>query len=95
MFVIFGTDVLVLKDEDNPKCFTRTQYDFTCFFETSDNRTYDLFYMVSRYVSKYIYSVLCVQTAHLFVIEWSLFCILDFYSSLFFTPGVNKVYLIL
>ncbi|KAF7657522.1 hypothetical protein LDENG_00025960 [Lucifuga dentata] len=37
-------DVLLLKDEDDPKCFTRTEYDFTCFFETPDNRTYDLFY---------------------------------------------------
>lgn len=50
MFVILWTDVLLLKDEQNPKCFTRTQYDFTCFFETLDNRTYDLFYIVARYV---------------------------------------------
>lgn len=48
--VISGADVLLLKDEQNPKCFTRTQYDFTCFFETSDNRTFDLFYRVARYV---------------------------------------------
>ncbi|XP_059197634.1 thrombopoietin receptor [Centropristis striata] len=34
-------DVLLLKDEQNPKCFTRTEKDFTCFFETADNRTYD------------------------------------------------------
>ncbi|XP_071371085.1 thrombopoietin receptor [Centroberyx affinis] len=37
-------DVLLLKDDKDPKCFTRTEYDFTCFFETPDNRTYDLFY---------------------------------------------------
>ncbi|XP_056270623.1 thrombopoietin receptor isoform X2 [Pseudoliparis swirei] len=37
-------DVLLLKDEQDPKCFTRTEQDFTCFFETADNRTYDLLY---------------------------------------------------
>lgn len=41
---------LLLKDEENLVCFTRTQHDFTCFFETPDNRTYDLFYRVSGYV---------------------------------------------
>lgn len=45
-------DLLLLKDEENLKCFTSTQYDFTCFFETSDNRTYDLFYSVSRCVQQ-------------------------------------------
>ncbi|XP_045905315.1 thrombopoietin receptor isoform X2 [Micropterus dolomieu] len=38
-------DVLLLKDEQDPKCFTRTQEDFTCFFETADNRTYDFLYV--------------------------------------------------
>ncbi|XP_022071660.2 thrombopoietin receptor [Acanthochromis polyacanthus] len=42
-------DVLLLKDEENPKCFTRTAEDFTCFFETADNGTYDLFYSVEGY----------------------------------------------
>ncbi|XP_076582430.1 thrombopoietin receptor [Chaetodon auriga] len=37
-------DVLLLQDEQNPKCFTRTGQDFTCFFETADNKTYDLLY---------------------------------------------------
>ncbi|XP_044056902.1 thrombopoietin receptor [Siniperca chuatsi] len=37
-------DVLLLKDEQDPKCFARTEEDFTCFFETADNRTYDLLY---------------------------------------------------
>ncbi|CAB1437509.1 unnamed protein product [Pleuronectes platessa] len=37
-------DVLLLKDEQDPKCFTRTGLDFTCFFEAADNRTYDLLY---------------------------------------------------
>ncbi|XP_068446042.1 thrombopoietin receptor [Clinocottus analis] len=37
-------DVLLLKDEQDPKCLTRTEQDFTCFFETADNRTYDLLY---------------------------------------------------
>ncbi|XP_037624774.1 thrombopoietin receptor isoform X2 [Sebastes umbrosus] len=37
-------DVLLLKDEQDPKCFTRTGEDFTCFFETTENRTYDLLY---------------------------------------------------
>uniref|UniRef100_A0A8C2XRJ1 MPL proto-oncogene, thrombopoietin receptor n=1 Tax=Cyclopterus lumpus TaxID=8103 RepID=A0A8C2XRJ1_CYCLU len=44
IFVISGADVLLLKDEQDPKCFTRTEQDFTCFFETVDNRTYDLLY---------------------------------------------------
>ncbi|XP_056132743.1 thrombopoietin receptor [Lampris incognitus] len=37
-------DILLLEDEEEPRCFTRTEYDFTCFFETPDNRTYDFFY---------------------------------------------------
>ncbi|KAG7272150.1 hypothetical protein CRUP_010219, partial [Coryphaenoides rupestris] len=37
-------DVLLFKDEIDPKCFSRTEYDFTCFFETADNKTYDFFY---------------------------------------------------
>nr|XP_046246833.1 thrombopoietin receptor isoform X2 [Scatophagus argus] len=37
-------DVLVLKDEQSPKCFTRSEHDFTCFFETTHNKTYNLFY---------------------------------------------------
>ncbi|KAM7013146.1 thrombopoietin receptor [Tautogolabrus adspersus] len=41
------TDVLLMKDEQDPKCFTQTELDFTCFFETADNnRTYDLLYRV-------------------------------------------------
>ncbi|XP_060934233.1 thrombopoietin receptor [Limanda limanda] len=40
-------DVLLLKDEPDPKCFTRTGLDFTCFFEAADNRTYDLLYSFS------------------------------------------------
>lgn len=43
-------DLLLLNDEEPLKCFTRTQYDFTCFFETSDNTTYDLRYSISRSV---------------------------------------------
>lgn len=50
MFVISGADVLLLKDEQDPKCFTRTEEDFTCFFETADNGTYDLLYSFDRYV---------------------------------------------
>ncbi|KAI3368548.1 hypothetical protein L3Q82_025558 [Scortum barcoo] len=45
---VSGTDVLLLKDEPNPKCFTRTEMDFTCFFETADNRIYDFFYTDPR-----------------------------------------------
>uniref|UniRef100_A0A3Q3K870 Fibronectin type-III domain-containing protein n=1 Tax=Monopterus albus TaxID=43700 RepID=A0A3Q3K870_MONAL len=44
------SDVLLFKDEQDPKCFTRTEQDFTCFFETADNRTYDLLYKVYKYV---------------------------------------------
>ncbi|XP_032381039.1 thrombopoietin receptor [Etheostoma spectabile] len=41
-------DVFLLKDEQDPKCFTRTEEDFTCFFETADNGTYDLLYNFYR-----------------------------------------------
>lgn len=41
-------DVLLLKDEQDPKCFTRTEQDFTCFFETAENRTYDFLYKFDR-----------------------------------------------
>ncbi|XP_054645328.1 thrombopoietin receptor isoform X2 [Dunckerocampus dactyliophorus] len=41
-------DVLLLKDEADPKCFTRTEEDFTCFFETTDERTYDLYYNTGK-----------------------------------------------
>ncbi|CAL8306385.1 unnamed protein product [Lota lota] len=41
-------DVLLLKDEADPKCFSRTEYDFTCFFETPDNKTYDFFYKIDK-----------------------------------------------
>ncbi|XP_037553987.1 thrombopoietin receptor [Nematolebias whitei] len=41
-------DVLVLEDEENPKCFTRTGGDFTCFLETADNKTFDFFYSLSN-----------------------------------------------
>ena len=44
IFVGFWADVLLLKDEADPKCFSRTEYDLTCFFETPDNKTYDFFY---------------------------------------------------
>uniref|UniRef100_A0A8C5N631 Fibronectin type-III domain-containing protein n=1 Tax=Gouania willdenowi TaxID=441366 RepID=A0A8C5N631_GOUWI len=42
-------DVLLLKHEPNPRCFTRTEEDFTCFFETADNNTYDLLYTFQRW----------------------------------------------
>ncbi|KAM9849257.1 thrombopoietin receptor [Aulostomus maculatus] len=41
-------DIRLLKDEEDPKCFTRTEEDFTCFFETRDNGTYDFLYKVDR-----------------------------------------------
>ncbi|MED6254949.1 hypothetical protein ATANTOWER_002399 [Ataeniobius toweri] len=41
-------DVLLIKDTENPKCFTRTLKDFTCFFETTENRTYDFLYKCER-----------------------------------------------
>ncbi|XP_037325161.2 thrombopoietin receptor [Pungitius pungitius] len=45
-------DVLLLKDEKDPKCFTRTEQDFTCFFENANNRTYDFFYKFSSLPEK-------------------------------------------
>ncbi|XP_077390588.1 thrombopoietin receptor [Festucalex cinctus] len=41
-------DFSLLKEEDGPKCFTKTEEDFTCFFETADNGTYDLFYNIGE-----------------------------------------------
>lgn len=35
---------MLIGDTVNPKCFTRTRMDFTCFFETKDNGTYDFLY---------------------------------------------------
>ncbi|XP_029563896.1 thrombopoietin receptor isoform X3 [Salmo trutta] len=37
-------DVLLLAGDADPKCFTRTQYDFTCFWEAPGNTAYDFFY---------------------------------------------------
>ncbi|XP_072245162.1 thrombopoietin receptor [Leuresthes tenuis] len=45
-------EVLLLKDEENPKCFTRTEEDFICFFETMDNTTYDFLYELENKPSK-------------------------------------------
>ncbi|CAK6971379.1 thrombopoietin receptor [Scomber scombrus] len=39
-------DLLLFKDEQDLKCFTLTEKDFTCFVETQDNRTYDFLYML-------------------------------------------------
>ncbi|XP_043985876.1 thrombopoietin receptor isoform X2 [Gambusia affinis] len=45
-------DVLLIQDEEDPKCFTRTMADFTCFFETTDNGTYDFLYNIEGEPSK-------------------------------------------
>ncbi|XP_061594977.1 thrombopoietin receptor [Cololabis saira] len=47
-----GKDLLLLKNDGNPKCFTRTTRDFTCFFETFDNKTYDFLYKTTRQPTK-------------------------------------------
>uniref|UniRef100_A0A668ARP4 MPL proto-oncogene, thrombopoietin receptor n=1 Tax=Myripristis murdjan TaxID=586833 RepID=A0A668ARP4_9TELE len=44
--VNYGADVLLLKDEEDPKCFSRTQHDFTCFFETKDDGIYNFSYKI-------------------------------------------------
>ncbi|KAM9796442.1 thrombopoietin receptor isoform X2 [Syngnathus typhle] len=41
-------DISLLEEEDDPKCFTRTEEDFTCFFQTTDNGTFDLFYRIGQ-----------------------------------------------
>lgn len=64
MFVTSVADVLLLKDEQDPKCFTRTQEDFTCFFETADNRTYDFLYVFDRYV-RHSDFIVCYIKGHL------------------------------
>uniref|UniRef100_A0A3B5LA40 MPL proto-oncogene, thrombopoietin receptor n=1 Tax=Xiphophorus couchianus TaxID=32473 RepID=A0A3B5LA40_9TELE len=48
-----GPDVLLIQDEEDPKCFTRTMTDFTCFFETTDNRTYDFLYNIEGLMETY------------------------------------------
>ncbi|KAM9761498.1 thrombopoietin receptor isoform 1-T1 [Menidia menidia] len=45
-------EMLVFKDEENPKCFTRTEEDFTCFFETTENRTHDFYYKYENQLQK-------------------------------------------
>ncbi|XP_057698249.1 thrombopoietin receptor isoform X2 [Corythoichthys intestinalis] len=45
---ILGADISLLQDEDDPKCFTKTEEDFTCFFETTDNGIYDMFYSIGE-----------------------------------------------
>ncbi|XP_067086613.1 thrombopoietin receptor [Osmerus mordax] len=37
-------DVLLLEDDENPKCFTTTKDDFTCFWEETSNKSYEFFY---------------------------------------------------
>ncbi|KAG7487649.1 hypothetical protein MATL_G00025830 [Megalops atlanticus] len=37
-------DILLLAADDDPKCFTRTQCDLTCFWEGSNNKSYNFFY---------------------------------------------------
>uniref|UniRef100_A0A3Q2Q578 MPL proto-oncogene, thrombopoietin receptor n=1 Tax=Fundulus heteroclitus TaxID=8078 RepID=A0A3Q2Q578_FUNHE len=41
-------DILLISDDEKPNCFTRTRRDFTCFFETPDNRTRDFHYTINR-----------------------------------------------
>ncbi|XP_061739635.1 thrombopoietin receptor isoform X1 [Nerophis ophidion] len=41
-------DILLLKDEAYPKCFTRTEEDFTCFFETTGNSTCNFYYNIGE-----------------------------------------------
>ncbi|XP_015246681.1 PREDICTED: thrombopoietin receptor [Cyprinodon variegatus] len=59
--IVSKQDVLLVKDIANPKCFTRTRKDFTCFFETADNRTYDLLYTSQSDLSK---SKKCEMSIH-------------------------------
>lgn len=44
VFHLTQKDVLLLEADENPKCFTRTQYDFTCFWEETSNKSYSFFY---------------------------------------------------
>ncbi|KAJ8392527.1 hypothetical protein AAFF_G00074050 [Aldrovandia affinis] len=37
-------DIVLLAADEDPKCFTRTQYDLTCFWEVSDEKSYNFFY---------------------------------------------------
>ncbi|KAM6962431.1 thrombopoietin receptor [Aplochiton taeniatus] len=39
-------DILLLAGDKDPKCFTRTSKDFTCFIEVPDNQTYDFYYKI-------------------------------------------------
>lgn len=48
--IISQPDVLLLAGDADPKCFTRTQYDFTCFWEAPGNTAYDFFYRNDKYV---------------------------------------------
>ncbi|XP_018609546.1 thrombopoietin receptor [Scleropages formosus] len=37
-------DISLFDADENPKCFTRTMKDFTCFWEASNEKSYDFFY---------------------------------------------------
>ncbi|XP_035268366.1 thrombopoietin receptor [Anguilla anguilla] len=39
-------DIVLLEADEDPKCFTRTQYDLTCFWEESNNKSYNFFYSI-------------------------------------------------
>ncbi|KAJ8376270.1 hypothetical protein SKAU_G00068500 [Synaphobranchus kaupii] len=39
-------DIALLAADEDPKCFTRTEYDLTCFWEESNNKSYKFFYSI-------------------------------------------------
>ncbi|XP_061095724.1 thrombopoietin receptor [Conger conger] len=39
-------DIVLLAADEDPKCFTRTQYELTCFWEESNNKSYNFFYSI-------------------------------------------------
>ncbi|XP_030646997.1 thrombopoietin receptor [Chanos chanos] len=42
--LVSKTELGLLAEEDDPKCFTRTGEDFTCFWEAEVGKSYDFFY---------------------------------------------------
>lgn len=47
MFFSFS-DVALLAMDKNPKCFTKTLEDFTCFWEAAVGKSYDFLYKIDE-----------------------------------------------
>uniref|UniRef100_A0A3Q2NPA5 MPL proto-oncogene, thrombopoietin receptor n=1 Tax=Fundulus heteroclitus TaxID=8078 RepID=A0A3Q2NPA5_FUNHE len=78
-------NILLISDDEKPNCFTRTRRDFTCFFETPDNRTRDFHYTINRYnVFFFLIHIKCLLCLFLYDL-----CLLDPPFNVSLQPGDN------